>query len=167
MLSGSRNAALYGTRKGTLLESVPLGVTTWTVPVAAPFGTVVVISEAEATVKTAAVPSKRSLVAPVRFVPRILTAAPTLPEAGSVSTNGPRPTDSVKTVPSPLAPSSSVVPYKSPLVAWTSPAGGVLPSVHPLWEQKLYSVVSAPLGVILKTVPAHPLEAQLSYTVVP
>src|ERR1022692_386003 len=159
MLSGSRNAALYGTRKGTLLESVPLGVTTWTVPVAAPFGTVVVISEAEATVKTAAVPSKLTLVAPVRFVPRILTAAPTLPEVGSVSTNGPRPTDSLKTVPSPLAPSSSVVPYKSPLVAWTSPAAvlpSMLPSVHPLWEQKLYSVVSAPLGVILKTVPYLP-----------
>jgi hypothetical protein len=37
-------------------------------------------------------------------------------------------------------------------VAWTSPAG-FAPSVHPLWEQKLYSVVSVPLGVILKTVP--------------
>jgi hypothetical protein len=29
-----------------------------------------------------------TLVAPVRLLPRILTAAPTLPELGSVSTNG-------------------------------------------------------------------------------
>jgi hypothetical protein len=40
-----------------------------------------------------------TLVAPVRFVPRILTATPTLPEVGFVSTNGPRPTDRLKTVP--------------------------------------------------------------------
>ena len=65
--------AFYGIRKGTLLESVPLGVTTWTVPVVAPFGTVVVISELETTSKTAPVPLKVTLVAPVRFVPRILT----------------------------------------------------------------------------------------------
>jgi hypothetical protein len=38
-------------------------------------------------------------VAPVRLVPRMLTAAPTLPEAGSVSTNRPRPTDRLKIVP--------------------------------------------------------------------
>jgi hypothetical protein len=35
---------------------------------------------------------------------RILTAAPTLPEVGCVSTNGPRPTDRLKTVPSLFAP---------------------------------------------------------------
>jgi hypothetical protein len=37
---------------------------------------------------------------------------------------------------------------------WPGPAPrtGFSPSVHPLWEQKLYSVVSVPLGVILKTV---------------
>src|ERR1035441_9324536 len=99
MPSGSRNAAFYCARKGTLLESVPLGVTTWTVPVVAPVGTVVVISELETTSKTAAVPLKLTLVAPVRFVPRILTAAPTLPKVGSVSTNGPKPTDRLKTVP--------------------------------------------------------------------
>src|ERR1035438_249497 len=109
-IAAGRNHAVlaglfYGMPKGTLLESVPPGVTTWTLPVVAPAGTVVVISEGDITVNTAAVLLKLTLVAPVRFVPRILTAAPTLPEAGSVSTNGPRPTDSVKTVPSPLAPS--------------------------------------------------------------
>ena len=54
----------YGTRKGTLLESVPLGVTTWTSPVVAPAGTVVVISELDTTVKVAAVPLKLTLPAP-------------------------------------------------------------------------------------------------------
>jgi hypothetical protein len=82
-----------------LLESVPLGVTTWTLPVVAPAGTVVVISDGDTTVNTAAALLKVTPVAPVRFVPKILTAAPTLPEVGSVSTNGPKPTYRVKTVP--------------------------------------------------------------------
>jgi hypothetical protein len=90
---------LYGTWKGALLENVPPGVTTWTVPVVAPVGTVVVISELETTSKTAPVPSKLTLVAPVRLVPRILTVVPAEPEAGSVSTNGPKPTDRLKTAP--------------------------------------------------------------------
>jgi hypothetical protein len=42
-----------------------------------------------------------TLIASVRSVPRILTAAPALPEFGNVSTNGPRPTDRLKTVPQP------------------------------------------------------------------
>jgi hypothetical protein len=87
-----------------LLESVLLGVTTWTVPVVAPVGTVVVISELETTSKTAPTPLKLTLVAPVRFVPRSLTVVPTEPEVGSVSTNGPKPTDRLKTVPSLFAP---------------------------------------------------------------
>src|ERR1039457_6145408 len=91
---------LYGTtRKDALLESVPLGVTTWTSPLLAPAGTVVVISELETTSKTAAVPLKLTLVAPVRSVPRILTVAPTLPKGGRGFTNGPRPTDRRNTVP--------------------------------------------------------------------
>ena len=53
-----RNCRLYGsTRKGTLLESVPLGVTTCTVPVVASIGTAVEIAApAELTVNSAAVP---------------------------------------------------------------------------------------------------------------
>src|ERR1022692_2092626 len=91
---------LYGTtRKNTLLESVPLGVTTWTFPMVAPGGTVVAISVAETTVKLAAVPLKLTLVAPVRPCPRISMTFPTSPEVGRVSTNGPRPTDRLKTVP--------------------------------------------------------------------
>ena len=92
---------VYRTRKGTLLESVPLGVTTWTVPVVASMGTVVVIKEGEATLNVAAVPLKVTLVAPIRFVPRIFTEAPTLPEVGSVPIKDFRPTDKRKTVPHP------------------------------------------------------------------
>src|ERR1700691_1148470 len=90
-------ARLYGrTRNGALLKSAPLGVTTCTVPVVAPTGTVVVIKDADTTVNVAAVPLKVALVAPVRSLPRILTDTPTAPEAGRVSTNGPRPTDRLK-----------------------------------------------------------------------
>ncbi len=74
-------ARRYGmTRKTAMLESVPLGVTTWTFPLLAPAGTVVVISEGETTVKTAAVPVKLTLVALVRLVPRILTGCSHLAE---------------------------------------------------------------------------------------
>jgi hypothetical protein len=85
-VSGKRGP--YGaTRKDTLLESVPLGVTTWTLPVVAPAGTVAAIWELETTLKTAAMPLKLTLEAPVRSVPRMLMAAPTSPEAGSVFTS--------------------------------------------------------------------------------
>jgi len=82
-----------------LLESVPPGVTTCTVPVVAPAGTVVLIKEFKTTRKTAGVPLKLTLVAPLRFVPRISTNLPALPQSGCVFTNGPRPTDRLKTVP--------------------------------------------------------------------
>ena len=78
-----------------LLESVPLPFDTCTLPLVAPAGTVVVIREGETTVNTAAVPLNVTLVTPVRLIPRTLIAAPTTPEAGSVSTNGRRPTDSL------------------------------------------------------------------------
>jgi hypothetical protein len=61
-----------------------------------------------------------------------------------------------QTAPLSLAPPFSVVPYKSPLVAWTSRAVGFSPSVQLLWEQKLYRVVSLPLWLILKIVPPNP-----------
>src|ERR1017187_5038101 len=64
------------TRKARLLKSVPPGVVTRTLPVVAPAGTVVEISEAETTVNAAAVPLKLTLVAPVRFVPKILIESP-------------------------------------------------------------------------------------------
>lgn len=75
----------FVTRNTTLLLSVFLVVFTSTVPVVAPEGTLVLISDFDMTVNFAAVPLKVTLVAPVRFVPRILTAAPTLPEVGTAS----------------------------------------------------------------------------------
>src|SRR5208282_4367496 len=76
-------------------------VVTLTGPAVAPGGTLVSISDFDRTAKVAAVPLKVTLVAPFKSVPRILTAAPTLPEVGTVSTNGPRPTDRLKTSPQP------------------------------------------------------------------
>jgi hypothetical protein len=77
-LGGKRER--YGrTRKGTLLESVPLGIATWTFPLVAPTGTLAAMREGETTVNAAAVPLKLTLVALVRSVPRISTAAPTVP----------------------------------------------------------------------------------------
>jgi hypothetical protein len=59
--STSAKRGAQGTLKDTLLDSVPLGVATWTLPVVAPAGTAVVISEAETTVKAAAVPLNLTL----------------------------------------------------------------------------------------------------------
>jgi hypothetical protein len=60
------------TWKTTLLKSVPQGVITWTVPVVAPAGTVVVISDANSTLNAAATPLKLTLVAPPPFGPKNL-----------------------------------------------------------------------------------------------
>ena len=82
--------ALYGiTRKFTLLVSVPLGVVTWTMPVMAPRGTVVVISVLETTLKTAAAPLNVTLVVPFNLFPKIMTLVPAVPDIGAVSTQGP------------------------------------------------------------------------------
>ena len=97
-------------RKGTLLNSLWLGVSTVTVPVVAPTGTVVLISDFETTVNFAAVPLKVTLVVPARFVPRIMTLAPILPDVGRVSTKERRPTDRLKTVPSIKVPPACVTP---------------------------------------------------------
>src|ERR1700675_3381048 len=89
------------TRKTTLLDSVPLGVFTRTVPVVAPFGTVATISVAETIVNAASVPLKATWVEPVRLVPSILTLLPTARDVGTNATNCPRPVDNLKTVPQP------------------------------------------------------------------
>jgi len=98
----SAESTVYGsTWKGTLLESVALGVTTWTVPVVAPVGTVAVISEGEFTLNIAGVPLNVTLDAPVKLVPRISMDAPAIPVAGCGFTNGLRPADTLNTVPQP------------------------------------------------------------------
>lgn len=92
------------TRNFLLVLILPPGVVTVTDPVVAPLGTVVVISASETTVNVAFVPLKLTLVAPVRLVPRILTAVPTLPDDGRVCRDARSPTDKLKTVPALIAP---------------------------------------------------------------
>ena len=81
---GVKEAMVGGsvTRKSPALVAVPSGVVTETLPVVAPAGTVVLIWVADATVKLAVVPLKRTLVVPVKFVPVMVTAVPTGPLAG-------------------------------------------------------------------------------------
>ena len=91
MILGDEHGLYGSTSNGTLLESVPLGLATSTVPVVAPAGTVVEIAvPVELTVNVAAMPLNVTPVAPVRSVPKILTVAPTLPEAVCVFTNRPQ-----------------------------------------------------------------------------
>jgi hypothetical protein len=66
----------------------------------------------------------------------------------------------LNTVPAPVPP-HEVVPWKFPSVACTSADIGPAPSVQFGCEQKLYTVVSVPLGVILKTEPQPPRSTQL------
>ena len=71
------------TVKLAALAAVPPGVVTLTGPLPAPAGTVALICVAETTEKLAAdVPLKATAVAPVKFVPLTVTAAPTAPLAG-------------------------------------------------------------------------------------
>src|SRR5205807_5545866 len=90
----------YGTWKFTLLLSfLPPEVVTVTVPLVAPPGTLVVISEAETTLNLAAVPLKLTAVAPVRLVPRMITFVPAAPDVGMVPTKGRNPVARLKKVP--------------------------------------------------------------------
>jgi hypothetical protein len=81
-----------------LLVSLPFGVVTTTGPVVAPEGTVAVISVLDTKVNAAAAPLNVTLDAPVIFVPKIITDDPAPPEAVTVSTNAPSPTDNLKAV---------------------------------------------------------------------
>ena len=64
------------------LVAVPFGVVTEIGPVVAPEGTVALIRVAFCTVKVAETPLKRTAVAPVKFVPLILTEVPIGPLVG-------------------------------------------------------------------------------------
>jgi hypothetical protein len=70
------------TSKRLALVKVVAGATTATGPVVAPEGTVPVTWLSESTVKLAPKPSKVTLVAPVKPLPVIVTAAPVGPEVG-------------------------------------------------------------------------------------
>jgi len=76
-------AAVVLTVKLWELQSCPLGVVTQIFPVFAPVGTVAVIWVDEPTVKVVAdVPPNVKAVAPVKFVPVIVTLVPIGPEVG-------------------------------------------------------------------------------------
>jgi hypothetical protein len=100
-LSGEKLAIDGNTRNFTLLFSVLPDAVTVTNPVVAPSGTLAQMRVFETTVNAAAVPLNMTQLTSARSVPRILTGVPTLPEVGSVSTNGPSPTARLKTVPAP------------------------------------------------------------------
>ena len=68
--------------KFVLLVAVPAGVVTAMGPVVAPAGTVAAICEGLLTLKAALVPLNLTAVAPVKFVPVIVTDAPTGPLVG-------------------------------------------------------------------------------------
>jgi hypothetical protein len=68
--------------KAEELVAVPAGVVTESVPLFAPFGTVVEIEVEETAVNVALVPPNFTAVAPVNPVPARVTVAPTLPLAG-------------------------------------------------------------------------------------
>ena len=65
-----------------VLVAVPPGVVTLSGPVVAPVGTVAWIVVAEVTVKLALTPLNVTVVAPVKFVPLIVTLVPTGPLVG-------------------------------------------------------------------------------------
>jgi len=65
-----------------VLVAVPPGVVTRSGPVVAPVGTVAWIVVAEVTVKLALTPLNVTVVAPVKFVPLIVTLVPTGPLVG-------------------------------------------------------------------------------------
>src|SRR5438067_6631726 len=73
----------FVTVKALLLVAVPSGVVTLTGPVVAPAGTAAEICVAEFTVKVALVPLNFTEVAPVKFVPVIVTLVPTGPLKGA------------------------------------------------------------------------------------
>src|SRR5207245_137037 len=71
------------TVNAALLVAVPAGAVTLSGPVVAPAGTVAWIAVAEVTVKLALTPLNATAVAPVKFVPLIVTLVPTDPLAGA------------------------------------------------------------------------------------
>ena len=103
----------HETTKSTLVDSVPVGVVTCTLPVVAPTGTNVVISVSELTVNSAETPLKVTLVVPVKLWPRRSTFVPTPREGGTAATNGLSPFDSVKAVPQPFSGQLEFAPYSS------------------------------------------------------
>ena len=79
---GVNELIVGGTPNDDALVAVPLAVGTEIGPVSAPGGTLAWISVSESTVKIAAAPLKLTLVAPVKFTPRMSTLVPVGPDPG-------------------------------------------------------------------------------------
>ena len=137
------------------LVAVPAGVVTAMAPLVAPAGTLAVIWLAELTMYVALLPLKVTELAPVKFVPVIVTAAPTVPLVGEklVIVGG---TITVN-VAALVAVPAGVVTAMAPLVA---PAG----TVAMIWLAELTTYVALlPLKVTelapVKLVPVMVTEA--------
>ena len=109
---GGANEMIVGvTLKICALVNVVVPVVTVTNPVSAPAGNVAVMNVVPlGAMVVAGVPSNSTTEELLKPCPRMPIFAPSLPEVVCVSTNGPRPTDRLKTVPSPLDPPEDVVP---------------------------------------------------------
>jgi hypothetical protein len=81
-LIGLNPVILGATAKATVLVAIPAGVVTAIGPVIAFAGTLVVIWVEEFTTKAAGAPLKVTAVAPAKFAPDSVTAAPTAPLPG-------------------------------------------------------------------------------------
>jgi hypothetical protein len=81
-LDGVKPLILGATMKSSALVAVPAGFVTVIFPVVALAGTVVVILISELRVKVAGMPLNLTDVVPVKFVPSIVTLAPTAPLGG-------------------------------------------------------------------------------------
>jgi hypothetical protein len=82
-LEGVKLVMVGATAKLLALVAVPAGVVTLRGPVVAPAGTVAWIAVLEVTVKLAALPLNVTAVAPMKFVPPIVTLVPTGPLPGA------------------------------------------------------------------------------------
>jgi len=146
------------TVKLAALVAVPSSVVTVIAPLVAPAGTVVVTVPELLTVKEAAAPLNETAVAPVKFVPVIVTPVPPAPLAGAKEVMA---GVTVKRVVVTIGPLPGVVTVMGPVVA---PAGTVVVIVPegstvkgeatPLNETAVASVKVVP--VIVTTVPVGP-----------
>jgi hypothetical protein len=140
------------------LVAVPSSVVTTMGPVIAPAGTVAVIVPELLTVNVAALPPNETAVAPVKFVPVIVTPVPTAPIAGAKEVMA---GVTVKRVVDTIAPLPGVVTVMGPVLA---PAGTVVVIVPegltvkvaatPLNETAVAPVKAVP--VIVTPVPTGP-----------
>ncbi len=92
---------------------------------------IAVIRDGDTTLNVAGTPWNVTLVAPVGSVPKIPTADPTLPDVGSVFTNGPKPTERLKNYAKAVGTALEGCAVEFPIGGLYKPRGGVT-TVHAL-----------------------------------